>query len=68
MGERFFEEERTRYASALLRFVLALRREPEVDSEETLQRVVEETGVPEMQFRKFVEARADIWGRVTSRR
>jgi hypothetical protein len=67
LSSAFFEEEKTRYAAALLRFVLALRREPDAQFDEVFQRVVAETGVPEEQFRKFLEARAEIWSRVTTR-
>ncbi len=61
------EGERPRYAAALLRLLLALRREPEASVEELIQRVIEETGVEAASFRAFLAARAEIVAHVAVR-
>ncbi len=68
MGKRFAEGERIRYAAAMLRVVLALKRDPDGEVEEIVERVIGETGVDEVLFRSFLTSHTESMARVVSRR
>lgn len=61
------QDARRRFAGAMLRVVLALKREPDADLEEVMQRVMSETGVDEDDFRRFLTCHAEVMTRVSGR-
>ena len=68
MKKNYAEGEPARFAAAMLRLVLALKRRPEADPNEVIEQIIELTGVEPRAFRQFLAAHMEVMSRVTPRR
>jgi hypothetical protein len=57
------EGDRAGFAAAMLRVVLALKREPNSDLEELVERAIGETGVDAGRFRRFLATHSRVMAR-----